>query len=387
MRITGGVVFDENKGFICRDLFIKDQTIVNCCNDDLVLDARELYLLPGLCDIHLHGAMGYDFMDGTPDTLHKIASFEASHGITTFCPASMTMGADTILSAMRYASSFSPAADEAAMGGIYMEGPFISKDKCGAQDPAHIQAPSVEFLKLAQKTSGERIRFVTVAPEATQALKFIQELKQEIRISLAHTTCDYHTACDALRAGAVQLTHLYNAMPPLLARAPGPIAAGADYGADAEIICDGIHVHAAAVRVALALYGRDHLIMISDSMRACGLADGEYTLGGQKVQVSGKKACLSDGTIAGSVTCLYDCFRNAVMQMQIPLYDAICAAALNPLRILNLLPSGGIFSEGAPASLLLCDKHLALKAVILRGQVIKGADFIRQRKSQASMRT
>lgn len=382
MRIRDGIVFDEIVGFSQRDVCTAGSQIADTASDGAVFDARELYVLPGLCDIHLHGAMGQDFMDASPEGLHAIAAFEASQGVTSFCPASMTMGQTEILRAMENAASFRPEDHEASLRGIYMEGPFLSQEKCGAQDPRHLMAPSREFLDRARAAAGlVPLSFVALAPETRGALEFIAAERDSIRIALAHTGCGYDRACDAFREGAVQLTHLYNAMGPMLSRAPGPIAAGMDYGADAEIICDGVHVHPAAVRAAFKMYGRSRMIMISDSMRATGLEDGEYTLGGQDVSVRGREARLNDGTIAGSVTGLYEGFKNAVMGMRVPLYDAIAAACVNPLRALDALPPQGLLHEGAEASFLLCDKYLNLKAVILRGNIIGGAEFLASRKS------
>lgn len=382
MRFKDAVVFDEPLGFAQRDLCVDSDTIADVSTDHDIYDARELYILPGLCDIHLHGAMGWDFMDPEPDALHVIARFEATRGVTAFSPASMTMGRQDILTAMGNAAKFSCHDDEAFLCGIYMEGPFLSQEKCGAQDPGNLLPPSRDFLNEVCKAAGDvPLSFLALAPETAGALDFIAAEKDNVRISLAHTACDYDLACEAFRAGAKQLTHLYNAMGGMLSRAPGPIAAGMDYGADAEIICDGVHVHPAAVRAAFAMYGRERMIMISDSMRATGLDDGGYTLGGQDVTVKGREARLKDGTIAGSVTCLYDGFKNAVMGMRIPLYDAILAAAINPRRALGILASGGILRQGAEASFILCDKYLNLQAVILRGNIVTGEEFLSSRKS------
>ena len=288
----------------------------------------------------------------------------------------MTQDLTAISNAMKVACNYQPSAKAASFEGIYMEGPFIAKDKCGAQDPKFIVSPSPELFNKLQALSGKKIKICAVAPEVPKAMEFIKSVHHKVRISIAHTSCDYEQAVNAFRLGARELTHLYNAMPPLLSRAPGPIAAGMDHLADAELICDGVHVHAAAVRVAFKLFDADHIIMISDSMRATGLSDGKYTLGGQEVNVKGSKATLANGTIAGSVTNLFDCFRHAVLKMRIPLLDAIKASAVNPRRVLNCLPKGGLLSQDSEASMVILGKWLDIKAVILRGKIIRGKDFI-----------
>ncbi len=379
MQIVNTLAYDPQKGLIRKDIFIKDDRISDISEDSLIMDGRDLYVLPGLCDLHFHGANGDDFMDGNDDTLEKLAHYEAYNGITSICPATMTLDPNSISKAMKTASNYKPSAMAASFEGIYMEGPFIAKERCGAQDPKFIVKPSDELFNKLQENSGNHIKICTVAPEVSGAVDFIKAMHDKVRISIAHTACNYEQASEAFRSGARELTHLYNAMPALLSRAPGPIAAGMDYLSDAELICDGIHVHEAAVRAAFKLFDADHILMISDSMRATGLSDGIYTLGGQEVKVKGNKATLADGTIAGSVTNLFDCFRHAVLKMRIPLLDAIKASAVNPRRVLNCLPKNGLFSEGSEASLVILGKWLDIKAVILRGKIIRGKDFIQTR--------
>ena len=311
----------------------------NACDD--ICDASGCYVIPGLCDIHLHGADGADFSDGDPQALAIIAGWEARHGTTAFCPASMTVGKETILKAMDSARLFTKNVKDgkyhdtslSELLGVYMEGPFISKKKCGAQDPVNVIRPSAEFLKKAQDASGGLIRFCVTAPEGDDAIVFIREASAlGIKICIGHTDCGYEKAIEAFSNGASELTHTFNAMPPMLHRAPGPIAAGALYNAYAELIADGIHVHNAMIAMTFRIFGPDRVILISDSMRAAGLKDGTYTLGGQRVNVKGSEARLDNGVLAGSVSCLYSCLRNAVLNAGVPLHDAVTAAAVNPRR-------------------------------------------------------
>ncbi|MDY6321501.1 MAG: N-acetylglucosamine-6-phosphate deacetylase [Succinivibrio sp.] len=337
-----------------------------------------LYAIPTLCDIHLHGAAGADLMDATPEALEKICRYEASQGVGIITPASMTMGRDDILKALRCAKDYAAQQDirapEARIAGIYMEGPYVSPQKCGAQDPGHIIAPSPEGFEEAFAASGGLIRTVALAPEIKGAFEFLgymSERRPLVRVSLAHTGCDYETALKAFKAGACELTHMFNAMPPMLHRAPGPIPAALFAGADAELIADGVHVAAPMLALACRLFAPERLILISDSMRATGLVDGEYTLGGQKVLVRGREARLLDGTLAGSVTSLYGCAQNLVSQGILNLEDAVRCAAVSPRRALRLkTPLLGC--EGEDASFALCDAQMRRRAVVLHGELISG---------------
>ncbi len=203
-------------------------------------------------------------------------------------------------------------------------------------------------------------------------MAFIRENSSRVNISIAHTTADYETAKEAISCGASQLTHTYNAMPPFSHRAPGPIGAAADSGhCMAELICDGIHVHPAVVRTTFKMFGDDRIILISDSMRAAGLADGQYDLGGQNVTVKGNLAVLEDGTIAGSVTNLMDCLRNAVKNMGIALGSAVKCAAVNPAKAVGIYDEYGSLAAGKVANIVILDKALELKMVFHCAALVK----------------
>ena len=260
--------------------------------------------------------------------------------------------------------------------GINMEGPFISPVKKGAQDASYIIPCSVEVCRQFLETSEGLVKFIGLAPEEVsveQAEEFIKEMRDEVSVSLAHTNADYDSAKAAFDAGACHLVHMYNAMPPFTHRAPGVIGAAADSPhVMAEIICDGVHIHPSAVRGAFALMGEERMIFISDSMRAAGMPDGIYTLGGQDVQVQGNHATLvSDGSLAGSVTTLPDCVRTAVRDMDIPLETAIACATINPAISLGEEADYGSLAPGKKADIVLWDENLELKKVIKDGCVIR----------------
>ncbi len=331
-----------------------------------VLDASGLTAIPGLVDIHFHGAAGYDVCDATPEALKTIADYEASQGVTVLCPATMTLAEETLTAVMKNAKAFKEGPDGAPLAGLHLEGPFLAAEKAGAQDPAYLRAPDAEMLHRLQEASGGLIRIADIAPELPGAMDFIDACKDEVCISLAHTAADYETASEAFTRGARHVTHLYNAMPGLTHRAPGPIAAAADHGAEAEIIADGIHIHGSMVRLAFRIFGADKVILISDSMEATGLPDGEYSLGGQKVVKSGKKAVLKDreDVIAGSVTNLFECMKTAVLEMKIPLSDAVRAATENPARAIGMEAEYGSIAPGKRSGVLLLNEDMELVKVL-----------------------
>lgn len=337
-------------------------------NDDC-LDARGNYVIPGLVDIHFHGCKGVDFCDGEADTIGKMAAYEASVGVTSICPASMTMSVKELHHIMQNAGQYQ-GENGAHFVGIHMEGPFLSKKNKGAQAEENIVPCDAALFRCLQKESGDRIKIVDVAPEEAGAMEFIQEMREEVVVSLAHTLADYQTSMQAMEQGASHVTHLHNAMPVYHHRDPGVIGAAFEQGVNVELICDGVHIHPNMIRHDFKLFGADKICMISDSMRAAGLKDGQYTLGGQDVTVKGNLAVLADGTIAGSVTNLMDCLRYAVKEAGIPLEDAVRCASENPAKVIGAFADCGSISLGKRADLIMLDKDLQLKQVFIEGKDI-----------------
>ncbi|MEG0751141.1 MAG: N-acetylglucosamine-6-phosphate deacetylase [Oscillospiraceae bacterium] len=368
MIVKNALALCENGQFDRHDIHIEAERFCES-GVGVTLDAEGLYALPGFIDIHFHGAGGFDFCDGTPQSLAAISEFEASQGVTAICPATMTLPENELVRACANAAACKGKLAGAEIVGINLEGPFINREKKGAQNPAYIENPDPEMFARLQSAAGGLIKLCDLAPELDGACEFIARYKDSVVISLAHTNADYNTALAACRAGAHHVTHLFNAMPPLLHREPGVIGAAADCGCEAEVIADGIHLHPSAVRAAFRLYGADKIILISDSVCSVGLPDGEYSLGGLAVTVCGARATLADGTIAGSNTPLPTCFRRAVRDMNIPLADAALAASANPARSIGVYDERGSISNGKIADLLLFDNDLKLRHVILRGKV------------------
>lgn len=369
--IQGGSVFDGT-GFSDRDIHIVEGRFTEQSGAGNVVDATDCYVIPGLLDLHFHGSAGADISDGDLEGLHKMGAYEASRGITAMCPATMTLSEEQLIDAARTAAEYVPTEHEADLVGINMEGPFISPNKVGAQNPEYVRNPGIDEFRHLQEVSGGMFKLVDIAPEEPGADAFIESMKDDVRISIAHTCTDYETAACAFDAGAKHITHLYNAMEPMHHRKPGPIPAAVERDqVTAEIIADGVHIHPAMVRLAFNMFGDDRMILISDTLRAAGLGDGVYDLGGQDVTVKGYEARIDNGALAGSVSDLMRCFYVAVKDMDIPLVSAVKAATQNPARALGLQDDYGSLEPGHVADAVLLDKAtLEVKQVILRGHTI-----------------
>lgn len=367
--LKNGLVYTSEGEFKALELSFESGTITGLSQEPLsgdeVIDCSGCYIVPGLTDIHLHGCRGHE-LSGSYDDLREICEFELENGVTTILPATMTLPDDrlkAVLSASADYAMNSPVSG-AIVAGINLEGPFISPEKCGAQDKRFAAAPSAEKLLCYQDAAKGMIKLVTVAPELEGAVDMISRCSDSFHFSLGHTCSSYDIAAEAFAAGADHVTHLFNAMPPFHHRDTGVIGAAFDSEhCYAELICDGVHVSPSAVRSAFALFG-ERLVLISDSMEAAGMPDGEYTLGGQRVLKNGARATLPDGTLAGSVSTLYDCLKTAV-GMGIPLESAVRAATLSPCRSVGIDDIYGSLEIGKAAHILVLSRDdLSIKRVI-----------------------
>ena len=361
-----------------HDVLLGEDISVNASEEEPVLDGEGSFCFPGMIDLHFHGCKGYDFCDGTKEAVEEIAKYEASIGVTAIAPATMTLPVDELCDILANGAAYraeqqnKSVKKEADLVGVNMEGPFISEAKKGAQDARNIIPCDTAVYRKFQEAAGGLVKFIGIAPEEGDAVSFIEEVKGEVSVSLAHTNADYETAKKAFDAGADHAVHLYNAMPAFTHREPGVVGAVADSEhVMAEIICDGVHIHPATVRTTFKMMGEDRMILISDSMRAAGMPDGQYTLGVQDVNVKVNKATMVlDGALAGSVTTLPDCVRTVVKEMGISLETAIACATINPAQSLGIDALYGSVEQGKKADLVLWDENLQLVHVIKDGEVI-----------------
>lgn len=374
MRIIGGKVFDLNNGFEDRELCTDGMHISETSGDDTVIDASGCYVIPGLVDVHFHGCVGEDFSDATPEGLQRIADYELSEGVTYICPAGMTLLEDQLTKICKNTAAHrAKHTTGAEVVGAHLEGPFLSAAKKGAQNEAFLHEPDIAMLRRLQAAAEGAVRLVTVAPEEPNGLEFVREAVSDgITVSVGHTVADYETASAAFAAGASHATHLYNGMPPFHHRNPGVIGAAFDAPhVRAELICDGIHIHGSVVRATFRMFGADRMVLISDSLRATGMPDGRYPFGGQEIEVHGPRATIAGHpeTLAGSVTSLMGCMRQAV-KFGIPLADAVRAASLNPAKAIKIDDRAGSLEIGKEASIVLLNQEdLSVKTIIFKGSI------------------
>lgn len=354
---------------------VKDGLFGAVLPENVPEDAVDLHgatVIPGLIDVHSHGNSGADFSDGDYEGLKKMAQFYLSCGVTSFAPASMTLPYDVLEKAFATAVQLR---DEAPAGcarimGIQMEGPYFSYKKRGAQNPDYLKEPDFEgFRKLFEGCDG-MVRIVDVAPELPGAAEFVEKASKLCTVSIAHTDTDYDSAKAAVDAGVTHLTHLYNAMPAIHHRNPGPIPAAVENpNVQAELICDGYHIHPASVRLAFTMF-KNRMILVSDSGRCAGMPEGtQFTLGGQDCWLRGGVAKLADGTIACSAANLWDCLKN-VLSWNIPEEEAVRAATYNPAKALGVQDKVGSIAEDKYADFIICAPDYSEKRVFLGGKEI-----------------
>ena len=330
------------------------------------IDARGAYVSPGFLNVHIHGCVGADTMDDDPEAIRKMQLFQARTGVTAFLPTTMTYDFPTLGRAFRHVREAMAREEGARVLGCHMEGPFISPAKKGAQAEKNIA--KADFAKIAPYQ--DIVKIITVAPEELpDGGQFIADCHAHgIVVSLGHTAADYATARQAIEEyGAKHITHLFNAMTGLHQRHPGVVGAALDTDANCELIVDNVHIHPAAQRIVYRLK-KDHLILITDSLRACGLGDGPSELGGQKVFVKGTLATLEDGTIAGSVLCMNDGLRIFRENTGAPIEEVVTAVTKTPAKELGLYGELGSLSAGKNADITIFDDALKIQRTIVAGR-------------------
>ncbi|MBE6688226.1 MAG: N-acetylglucosamine-6-phosphate deacetylase [Ruminococcaceae bacterium] len=360
---------------IIKNKVLNFRTIINSISDTAqgeIIDAKGNYVCPGLVDIHIHGYAGEDASDGKAEGIRTMAEGIVKNGVTSWLPTTMTVSKAELEAAFEAirtvkAESETPDFKGAQILGINAEGPFINAQYKGAQAEENIIKPDAEFIK----KYADIIKLVTVAPEVEGAMDFIKEIKKDtsITVSMGHTGTTYETAKEAFEAGLSHVTHLFNAMTPLHHRKPGAVGAALSKSSvTCELICDTYHVHPGQYELVYSLKG-DKLVLITDCIRAGGLTDGEYTLGGQKVTVKGITCLLDDGTIAGSVLKLNNAIKNFKNNTNIPLHKIVNCASLTPAKAIGVDKTKGSIEVGKDADIVIMDEDFQVLSTFVGGDL------------------
>lgn len=338
-------------------------------------ETEYLYLVPGFIDVHIHGSNGHDAMDHhNKDSIKEMAKSLVKEGTTAFLPTTMTQTEENITKALENIKTYYHHQDKEAAKvlGVHLEGPFINVLAAGAQPKECVVYPTNEQFDKYNEASGKLIKKVSLAPEVKNGLELIKHLKDlGIVSSIAHTKALYQTVKEAIHCGATSLTHTYNAMTPLHHRDVGVVGAALLHNElSSELIFDKIHVSVEASKILLNSKGVDHMILITDSMRAKWLEEGVSELGGQKVYIKNNEARLEDGTLAGSILKMIDGYKNLVNDLGLTLVEASKLASTNPAKELNVFDRMGSIEENKEANFVILDKNLNIKQTIIDGNIV-----------------
>ena len=335
--------------------------------DLTVIDAQGLYLSPGFIDLQVNGGAGFNFEGGSCEAVRKIIAFHVAHGTTGLLPTTVTASIETVRAAIRSVKE----ANHPAVLGVHIEGPFISTKQKGAHNPQYILKPSIKEFERLVKGYEDFIKIVTLAPELAGAEELIARIKEiEAIPSLGHSDATYAEAIRALDHGVALFTHLFNAMREFHHREPGAIGAALESDAMVELIADGGHVHPVAIRLLLKAIGIDRICLITDSISASGLGDGEYSLGGLEVFVKDGEASLGDGTLAGSTLTMDRAVKNVMRFTNVSLPEAVRTASLNPARLLAIDERKGSLKERKDADIVIFDEDFNIHYTIIGGEIV-----------------
>ncbi|MBN2047754.1 MAG: N-acetylglucosamine-6-phosphate deacetylase [Anaerolineaceae bacterium] len=381
LLIRGARIFTPDRILEDAWLLIHDHAIHSFgtgnipANDETIkrreIDAGGLMLLPGMIDIHVHGALGHEAMDASVEGLYEISRYFAHFGVTSLLPTTWTAATSTLSQSIQaIKTALGPVPDGATILGAHLEGPYLNIERCGAQDPALIKTASPDEI-LPLLDSGV-VRLITLAPEIPQNQWLIEEcVRRNITVSAGHTSANYEEMLRAIELGVRQTTHTFNAMTGIHHREPG--TAGAALSNDnlsCELIADKIHLHPALIRIILRSKTPDRLILVTDSIRSAGLPDGEYMLDDRLIIMQGGAARLENGTLAGSTLTMNRALQNLVEISGISLHEGLKCATINPARSIGVANRKGSIEVGKDADLILMEDNFDIKMTIAEGKIV-----------------
>lgn len=376
--ITNGKIYTEKQVIENGYLVVEDGKISDIQQGTYTgeleqIDVKGQNVLPGFIDIHIHGGYGEDAMDASYEGLKHLAEQLLSEGTTTFLATTMTQSDANIEKALKNIVTYQAdqqRGEAAEVGGVHLEGPFISEHKVGAQNPKYVQRPSASKIQHFQEVANQQIKIITFAPEVESAHDTLNQLHEDIIFSMGHTVATFDEANEAVDHGAKHVTHLYNAATPFEHRDPGVFgAAWTNEQLNTEIIVDGIHSHPASVHIAYKQKGNEHMYLITDAMRAKGMEDGEYDLGGQNVIVKGKEARLASGALAGSILKMNDGLYNLIEYTHDSLENLWRVTSLNQAIALKIDDHKGSLAIGKDADIVVVDDTIRIDKTIKSGVV------------------
>lgn len=340
------------------------------------IDLQGLRVIPGLVDIHTHGALGYDVMAASPMELKEVAGFIGRNGVTSFLPTTITSEIKYVNKALENIKAASEIGDNgASIEGVHIEGPYINAKHKGCHETSWIKPADIKEYENFKSILGDKLKIrITVAPEIPGALEFIKHVSSRgDSITIGHTDADSNTVKEAVENGANSFTHLFNAMKGIHHREPGTVGAALSGEAFVELICDGIHVHPDVIKMVYKIKGADKILLVTDAMHATGLGDGDYLFGGLKIKVTGGIARTEDGALAGSTLILWNAVKNMMKFAGVSFEEAVRMATINPAKVIGIDNITGSIETGKRADLVVVDEAFDIKAVFCKGKRIYDA--------------
>ena len=375
MVIKNGRILSDIFEFVNADILVNDdkiEKISSHINGSDIINAENLYVLPGFIDSHFHGAAGHDFMMPSESSYEAISEYAAKNGTTSLIATIEAAPHDEMISAVNFYNEHKNGVTGAKYRGIHLEGPFFSTSKIGAFEPGCFRNPDIDELKSFIEAAKGELKIISLAPETDGAASVIKyAVSKNITVSMGHTDASLEQANEGVKNGITRATHTFNAMSPLNHRAPNAVGCVlTNKNVNCELICDFYHVHPAVCKLLFTVKGSEKIIMITDSVLCAGLPDGEFTdSSGQKYHVKNKQARLENGTICGGTSCLIDGIKNLV-SIGIRLEDAVKAASINPAKSARIDDVTGSIKEGKYADIVICDHDLNIKYVFVNGRLV-----------------